>query len=250
MNTTAPWFDFDIRNDPVFDNIIKPIIENQIAEMAAYDRRRIDHQRQSGTPEITYIFYTHADEVAEDVRKTCVRLGQPENVQNALFWATRLHDLGKTAFPVEIWNSVEKPTGDIKKYRRTHTDRGLEMADNLFKDVADHPFVKLAKDVIRYHHVNIDGSGHPDGVTGDQISDPVKLVCIVESYDGYTKHRPHHTENQDRSPARILERMRTEPDKGAKMFDMDMFEAFAAMKLESSPASTPSPSRRKPNIKN
>lgn len=232
--SAAPWFDFDIRNDPVFQEIIKPLIEREMLEMKAYDEKRQALQRELGNLEITYIFHKHADEVADDVRKTAAALGQPEHVQEALFWATRIHDIGKRHLPIETWDLMDKPNPQTKRNRRIHTDIGLEKADEIFTDVADHPFVQLARDIIRYHHVNMDGSGYPEGVTGEALSPAVRLVCIVESYNGYATPRPHFGD-RDVSPAAVLEKMRSEPDKGAKMFDMDLFEAFADIKLLPSP---------------
>ncbi len=236
--SAAPWFDFDIRNDPVFQEIIRPLIEREMVEMKAYDEKRQAFQRSLGNPEITYIFHKHADEVADDVRRTAAALGQPEHVQEALFWATRIHDIGKRHLPIETWDSTEKPDAQTKKNRRIHTDIGLEKADEIFADVADHPFVQLVRDIIRYHHVNMDGSGYPEKVTGDALSPPVRLVCIVESYNGYATPRPHFGD-RDTSPAAVLEKMRSEPDKGEKMFDMEMFEAFADIKLRNVPANAP-----------
>jgi HD-GYP domain-containing protein (c-di-GMP phosphodiesterase class II) len=227
---TKPWFDFDI-NDPVFQEIIKPFIIDQMKDMALYDRKR-----QAVKPDIKYIFHEHAERVAQDVKGVAARLGQPENVQDAMYWAMLAHDLGKKTLPIEIWDSEEKPTGDVKKMRRSHAERGLAILDEGLGDL-DHPFMALLRDVMTNHHENMDGSGH-HGLKAGEISMPVRLCCIVESYDGYTIPRPHFGE-RDISPRAVLEKMRTEPDKGAKMFDMDLFEAFARMKLDGqSPAPT------------
>lgn len=228
---TKAWFDFDIRNDPIFNEIIKPFIIDQMKDMALYDRKR-----QAVKPDIKYIFHEHAERVAQDVRGVAARLGQPEHVQEAMYWAMLAHDLGKKTLPIEIWDSEEKPTGDVKKMRRSHAERGLAILDEGLGDL-DHPFMTLLRDVMTNHHENMDGSGH-HGLNADEISMPVRLCCIVESYDGYTIPRSHFGD-RDITPRAVLEKMRTEPDKGAKMFDMDLFDAFAKMKLEGqSPAPT------------
>ena len=239
--TQKPWFDFDIRNDPVFEQVIKPFIENQMTEMAAYDRQRL-----AKNPDIKYIFHEHAERVADDVRKTAAVLGQPEHVQEAMYWAMLAHDIGKKTLPIDIWDSEEKPAGDVKSFRRSHTERGLKIAEDILGD-QNHPFVDLLKDIIANHHEHLDGSGH-HGLNADQISTPVRLCAIVESYDGYTIPRPHFG-NRDISPAAVLEKMRTEPDKGAKMFDMELFEAFAKMKLASPPAALKPSTKTTPEIK-
>ncbi|MDB5490501.1 MAG: response regulator receiver (CheY-like) modulated metal dependent phosphohydrolase [Micavibrio sp.] len=251
---TQAWFDFDIRTDPVFQEIVKPFIENQMAEMAAYDR-----QRQAINPDIKYIFHEHAERVAKDVRNVAARLGQPEHVQEAMYWAMLAHDLGKKTLPVQIWDSEGKPTGEDKTLRRSHAERGLSLIDEIIGNPYEQPgqnneppngyrnFLELMRDVMTNHHEHIDGSGH-HGLRGEQISTSVRLCCIVEGYDGYTIERPHDKVTpRDRSPAGALHRMRTDPDKGAKMYDLDLLEAFTALKLataEQKPAQAKQPGQK------
>lgn len=223
---TQAWFDFDVRNDPVFEQIIKPFIIDQMRDMAAYDRKR-----QAINPDIKYIFHEHAERVAQDVRNVAARMGQPEQVQEAMYWAMLAHDLGKKTLPTEIWDSEEKPTGEAKALRRSHAERGLAILDQGLGDL-DHPFLSLMRDVMTNHHEHMDGSGH-HGLTAEQISLPVRLCCIVEGYDGYTVERPHDKfEPRDRSPAGTLHRMLNDPDKGGKMYDLELLSAFTIMKLE------------------
>lgn len=234
QNAKNGWpVDLDVRNDPVFNEQIKPFIENQMKLLEIYDRKRL-----SANPDIKYIFHEHAERVASDTRNTCARLGLSEAVQESMYWAMLVHDAGKRVLPIEIWDSPEKPTGDIMKLRRSHVDLGLDIVREELGDL-QHPFIDLMTDIMANHHEKMDGTGE-HGLPGDQLSMPVRLACIVESYDGYTIPRPHFGD-RDISPAAVLEKMRSEPGKGAAMFDMDLFEAFAAMKLKSTPAQTPAP---------
>ena len=83
------------------------------------------------------------------------------------------------------------------------------------------------KDIMLNHHEQQDGGGFL-GKSGDQLSTPVRLACIVESFDGYSIARPHFGD-RDISVEGVLKRMRDE--KGADIYDMELFEAFAATKL-------------------
>lgn len=225
--------DFDVRTDVIFHEQIKPFIENQMKLLEIYDRKR-----QAVNPDIKYIFHEHAERVANDTRNTCALLGLPENVQENMYWAMLVHDAGKRVLPIEVWDSPEKPTGEIMKFRRSHVDLGLDIVREELGDLK-HPFVDLMVDIMVNHHEKMDGTGEHN-LPGDQLSMPVRLACIVESYDGYTIPRPHFGD-RDISPSAVLEKMRSEPGKGAAMFDMDLFEAFAAMKLKSTPALSKKP---------
>jgi HD-GYP domain-containing protein (c-di-GMP phosphodiesterase class II) len=234
MNDIAQaWLDFDIRNDPEFENIIKPFIENQLKELELYDRQRL-----ARNPDIQYIFHKHAYDVSDDVRKTAAHLGQPEHVQEALYWAMLAHDIGKRMVPVEAWDKPGKPTPEEKALTRQHPDLGLALLDDHLGDL-DHPFVDLMRDVIKYHHAHMDGSGTPPGITGDMLSKPVRLCAIVEAFDGYTKPRPDRP--TPRSAAEALDKMHHDPDKGAKMYDMELLAAFTSVKLGTPSGNAPPP---------
>lgn len=228
---TKGWPDnFDVRNDPVFEERIRPFIENQLAQLKIYDR-----QRQAQNPDITYIFHEHAERVAQDAKKTCAHMGLPENVQENMYWAMLVHDLGKYVLPIEIWDLPGKPTDEESKFRRSHVDRGIEIVENELGDL-DHPFIDLMKDIIANHHERMDGKGEHK-MMGENISMPVRLACIIESFDGYRTRRPHFG-NRDLSPAAVLEKMRSEPKKGAAMFDMELFERYAETKAPKPAAQT------------
>jgi len=136
------------------------------------------------------------------------------------------HDIGKCQLPVEIWDKEEKPSAADKKFRRTHTILGAQKVDEYFGDI-DHPFKDLMKDIMLYHHEQMDEDGSL-GKDAAKLSAPVRLAAIVEAYDGWRIWRPHYGD-RDISPAGVLKRMREE--KGTAIFDMDLFAAFEAMKL-------------------
>ncbi|PCK00319.1 MAG: phosphohydrolase [Zetaproteobacteria bacterium] len=213
------WPDsFDFNTDEICQTVFKPFIENEMAQLKAYDQERPD--------DITYIFHEHAQRVADNMKKTCLHIGLDEVIANNMYWAILPHDIGKKNLPLDIWDTEEKPQDSLKKYRRTHTLLGAQIVQEYFPDI-DHPFKDLLIDVMANHHEQIDGNG-THGVTGDMLSLPVRLSAIVEAYDGWRIWRPHF-EDRDISPPAVLERMRAE--KGAEIFDMDLFESFAEMKM-------------------
>ena len=120
---------------------------------------------------------------------------------------------------------MEQPEDETKARRREHTTFGVQIVENHIQ--VNHPFIGLMKDIMLYHHEHMDGSGH-FGLTGDQLSLPVRLACIIESFDGYSIPRYHFGDRDTSTPA-VLERMRTE--KGESWYDMELLEAFAEMKM-------------------
>ena len=213
------WPDnFDLRETPETGMRIREFIESQMEELKAFDLQRPEGH--------TYIFHEHAQRVAENVKRTCLHMGLGDLVAENMYWAVLPHDIGKKLLPVDIWDQEEKPGGRIKQFRRTHTLLGAQIVQELLHDI-DHPFKDLMIDIMVHHHEQMDGNG-TQGVAGKDLSTPVRLVAIVEAYDGWRIWRPHYGE-RDISPPGVLKRMREE--KGAEIFDMELFESFAEMKM-------------------
>jgi HD-GYP domain-containing protein (c-di-GMP phosphodiesterase class II) len=210
--------EYDFNIDKTCQEIFKPFIEEQLADLKSYDRRRPE--------DVTYIFHEHAERVAGNMRKTCLHMGLGKTVANNMYWALLPHDIGKKQLPVEIWDTEEKPAPGMKKFRRTHTLLGAQIVQEYFPDI-DHPFKDLMIEIMRYHHEEMNGHG-THGIPGDQLSKPVRLAAIVEAYDGWRIWRPHYGERDISIPG-VLKRMREE--KGPEFFDMELFEAFAEMKM-------------------
>ncbi len=209
---------FDFETDDICQSRFKPFIEGELAALKSYDEERPD--------DITYIFHEHAQRVAGNMRKTCLHMGLGDVVANNMYWALLPHDIGKRMLPVALWDSEEKPSCAIKDYRRTHIVLGPQIVEEAFGGV-EHPFKDLMLELMRYHHEQMDGNG-TQGISGDELSAPVRLASIVEAYDGWRIWRPHYGDRDISIPG-VLTRMREE--KGKEIFDMDLFEAFAEMKM-------------------
>lgn len=215
----SPWPDsFDFEKDETCKKIFRPFIEEEMQKLRDYDRKR--------PKDITYIFHQHAKRVANDVKRTCLYLGLGDAAANNMYWAALPHDIGKRKLPIELWDQQEKPSGEMKHLRRTHTDLGAEIVHKRLPGT-QHPFKDLMLDIMRNHHEQMDGGGYR-GLRADQISLPVRLVAIVEAFDGWRIPRPHFGD-RDISVQAVLTRMREEK---SGFFDRDLFEAFAAMKKE------------------
>lgn len=227
-DSVLPAFPLALEKDDNFENDIKPFILEKLDALKLIDEARAQRAK-SELPEdyrMNYRFYDHARRAAEDMRQTALSLGADNNTATALYWAMLGHDIGKAQIPVELWDMTEKPEEDIKAQRRAHTDIGVRMVRDALDP--DHPFTALMIDIIGNHHEQMDGKGFK-GLTGKDLSPYVRLACIIESFDGYSR-APYHDPQRDVSIPSVLKRMREE--KGADLYDMDLFEAFAEIKMK------------------
>lgn len=123
------------------------------------------------------------------------------NDQKHLIRGALLHDVGKAQIPLAILNKPARLTPEELEIMRSHAVIGYEL---LCKQGQYEP--ELLEVVLRHHEL-LDGSGYPDGISGRQIGDLVRLTTICDIYAALIERRPY---KQPMPPARafqILEEM-------------------------------------------
>lgn len=112
-----------------------------------------------------------------------------EDISNASI----LHDIGKIAVPDEILNKPGKLTETEFEAIKQHTVIGGEMlanADKRFREqLGRRSFLSLAQAIALHHHEKWDGSGYPDGLSGDEIPLAARITAICDVYDAVTSDR-------------------------------------------------------------
>jgi HD-GYP domain-containing protein (c-di-GMP phosphodiesterase class II) len=87
--------------------------------------------------------------------------------------------------------------------------------------------------ICRWHHENWDGSGYPDGLRGEKIPLPARIVRLVDVFDALLSDRPY-------KPAWDLERCLDEIGRNAgRQFDPELVPIFLAL-IERTPLDIPS----------
>jgi len=95
-----------------------------------------------------------------------------------------LHEIGMLKLPDNLYNFTRKLSDSEKKALTTHTILGYR----LLKDFS------LSQDILMgvlQHHERCDGSGYPQQLTSNKISDYAKIISIVCAYDAQISDRPH-----------------------------------------------------------
>jgi putative nucleotidyltransferase with HDIG domain len=112
-------------------------------------------------------------------------LGMRENDQRRLTRAALLHDVGKAFVPVAILDKPGTLTEEEMNEVRKHPRLGYDAL------TAQGGFPPEMLDVVLHHHELLDGTGYPDGLHGDRISDIVRVTTIVDIYSALVEKRPH-----------------------------------------------------------
>lgn len=112
-------------------------------------------------------------------------LGMREDDQRRLARAALLHDVGKAFVPVAILDKPGRLDNEEKDEIRRHARLGYDAL------VRQGGFPSEMLDVVLHHHEMLDGSGYPDGLRGDQISDIVRLTTIVDIHAALVEKRAY-----------------------------------------------------------
>jgi putative nucleotidyltransferase with HDIG domain len=154
----------------------------------------------------------HCQRVAEYACRIARATGVPERDLVWFRMGAFLHDLGKTAVPAELLNKPGQLTEDERVIMQRHTVTGDEM-------LADFPFPWEIRPMIRSHHERWDGSGYPDGISGNDIPITARILRLADVFDALTTTRSYRQPLTAQQALRVME-----DDQGS--FDPDLFEVF------------------------
>jgi PAS domain S-box-containing protein len=126
----------------------------------------------------------HQQRVAELARLVGENIGLAEDMVERLYLNGLLHDIGKISIPTSILTKPGELSEEEWALIRAHTKQGY----NILKD-ANLPWP--VADVALQHHERLDGSGYPDGITGDKISLEVSILAVCDVVEAMSSHRPY-----------------------------------------------------------
>ena len=102
--------------------------------------------------------------------------------------ASALHDIGKIAIPDSILTKPGKLTEEEWEVMKTHAITGCEILQSL-GNMGDPAYLRYAHNICHYHHERWDGSGYPEGLSGEAIPICAQVVSLADVYDALTTKR-------------------------------------------------------------
>lgn len=144
-----------------------------------------------------------------------LQMGLSETEAERLGHASILHDVGKIHVPDHILKKPGRLTDAERAEMQEHTLIGERI-------LSDNAFFATARQIARSHHENHDGTGYPDGLAGDEIPLPARIVHVVDVFDALASQRVY----KDAWPP---EKARDAIREGSgSQFDPAVVEAFLA----------------------
>ena len=132
----------------------------------------------------------HSTRVAAIAGDLAMRIGRSDCEVRDISLAAQLHDVGKVGVADAILRKPGRLSAHDWAVVRGHADVGSDL-------VLAAPGLRSLAPIIRGHHENWDGSGYPDGLTGEQIPLGARIVAIAEAYATMTSsqsERANHGE--------------------------------------------------------
>ncbi|NOV04373.1 HD-GYP domain-containing protein [Paenibacillus planticolens] len=128
----------------------------------------------------------HTQRVGKMAKEIAEALGLPKHEVDLIERATPLHDLGKIGIPDDILLKPGRFTPDEFDHMKTHTTIGASILEgSLFR------VLQLAGTIALSHHEKWDGTGYPNGLSGEDIPLAGRIVAIADFYDALTHERPY-----------------------------------------------------------
>jgi diguanylate cyclase (GGDEF)-like protein len=129
------------------------------------------------------------------------RLGLPPAEVQDVRLGMELRDVGLIAVP----DSILAEPGPLREEQwevlRRHTLLGERI-------IAAAPALQSVAKLVRSSHEHYDGSGYPDGLSGEAIPRGARIIAVVDAFDAQLRERPHQA---PRTPSEAVAELRDSP---------------------------------------
>jgi putative two-component system response regulator len=138
-----------------------------------------------------------------------------------LYKSAPLHDIGKVGIPDAILLKPGRLTNEEFEVMKSHTTLGRDAIVHAEKSLGlEVPFLQYAKEIAYSHQEKWDGSGYPQGLSGDDIPVSARLMAVADVYDALISRRVYKEPMPHEKAVQIM------LEGKGKHFDPDMIDAF------------------------
>ncbi len=129
---------------------------------------------------------THARRVSTYAVRLATQYGLAPEVIESIRVGALLHDAGKLLIPMRILTKPSRLNEREWVELRSHPDKGLDLLERIELD-------ERTREIVLHHHERFDGKGYPDGLAGEEIAWPVRIVSVMDSFDALTSPREYRS---------------------------------------------------------
>jgi putative two-component system response regulator len=134
-----------------------------------------------------------------------------------------LHDIGKVGIPDDILRKPGPLTPAEWAVMQTHAKLGSDAIEKAELDaLTPVAFLTLAKEIAHFHHEKWDGSGYPEGLSGERIPLSARLMAVADVFDALINRRVYKEPMSLPAARKIIE------ESSGSHFDPELVDAFMA----------------------
>jgi HD-GYP domain-containing protein (c-di-GMP phosphodiesterase class II) len=126
----------------------------------------------------------HSERVAYYSACVAKHLGMPADEVERVHLSGIIHDVGKIGIEDKILRKAAALTDDEYEIMKQHPTKGLHI-------LAAVPLLKEKAGAGLMHHENVDGTGYPEGLEGEEIPLLGRIVSVADAFDAMTTDRPY-----------------------------------------------------------
>jgi HD-GYP domain-containing protein (c-di-GMP phosphodiesterase class II) len=162
---------------------VTPVVENITASILRNPGALLGLLRIKGKDDYTFL---HSVSVCTLLVAFCRSRNMSDEITYQAGLGGLLHDTGKALVPDHILNKPGRLTDEEFEIIKRHPRDGHDI---LLKTPGIGP---VPLDITLHHHERRDGSGYPDKLAADDISELAQMAAIVDVYDAITADRVYH----------------------------------------------------------
>lgn len=128
----------------------------------------------------------HQKRVSQLAVAIAEEMGLAEEMVTGIRLGSLVHDVGKIRVPADILNKPSKLSAVEFELVKGHPQAGHDI-------LAGATFPWPVARMVLQHHERLDGSGYPDGLSGDAICLEARIIGVADVVESMTSHRPYRT---------------------------------------------------------
>jgi HD-GYP domain-containing protein (c-di-GMP phosphodiesterase class II) len=158
----------------------------------------------------------HSERVTEYSMAICERMRLPVDFIEVVRVASQLHDYGK----IGIKDSILKKSGPLSLDEREEIKTHAEKTKRILDQINFSGIYQSVPAIAGAHHERMDGSGYPDGLSGEGIPLGSRIIAVADFYEAITAKRHY------REPMAYADAVQTLRDAGGSHLDAAVVDVF------------------------
>jgi response regulator RpfG family c-di-GMP phosphodiesterase len=143
-----------------------------------------------------------------------------------IYQTSPLHDIGKVGIPDAVLQKPGKLTTEEFDVMKRHTEIGANAIRATLEHAPSAKFLQMAMEIALSHHEKFDGTGYPQGLVGEAIPLPGRVIASVDVYDALATKRFYKPAFSHLKAREIIIKGR------GKHFDPVIVDAFLRVEVE------------------